>query len=224
MHKKLITACVALLALAAAVAPGTAFGSPELLTSGGVKVAVGTGITGQNVGTITLTTASGNISCNKVEFSGKVTSNPGNLLEATLLSVTFAGDDPEEERCTSTIPDMGGGTLTVKPTAGNLPWCLKSAKAGSWSFRGAGCAEAAKNLVLTEDLYSEAGAELGSCVYERTTELFGTYNVNSSPWVLTIGAAQTLTRVAGPAICPATQTPDGQIRVRTSAGGELRVS
>lgn len=223
MHKKLITACFALLALAAAVAPGTAFGSPELLTSGGVKVAVGTELTGQNVGNITLTTASGNISCNKVEFSGKVTSNPGNLLEAALSSVTFAGDDPEEERCTSTISDGAGGTLTVKPTAGNLPWCLKSAKAGSWSFRGGGCAAAAKNLVLTEHLFSQTGAAIGSCVYERA-ELFGTYNVNSSPWVLTIGGVEALTRVAGPAICPATQTPDGQIRVRTSAGGELRVS
>jgi hypothetical protein len=113
-------------------------------------------------------------------------------------------------------------------TTENLPWCLHSAKLGSWTIRGGSCAASSPlpNLRFTRHLYSTSSTELrASCTYERATAT-GTNNTNSTPLILTIGAEQTFSRVASsgpePGLCFTTGILAGKFKVTTSTGTNVK--
>ena len=66
MHKKLIAACVSLVALAALAMPALASASPVLTTSAGATVATGTAIKA-TLSSWIFTTGSGNVTCTKAK-------------------------------------------------------------------------------------------------------------------------------------------------------------
>ncbi|HET9154317.1 MAG TPA: hypothetical protein VFN85_09410 [Solirubrobacterales bacterium] len=86
MSKKLITACMALVAFAAFVLPASAMAANEpQLTSEGVPVPVGASITGTAVNTIFTTTAGATqITCSHAHLTGTVTKNSENTVKGEI--------------------------------------------------------------------------------------------------------------------------------------------
>jgi hypothetical protein len=220
MAKKILAICAALVAFAAV--PAVAAASPELQDHTGAKVATGTGITAVNEGNITFTSLGGLsvITCSKVHMAGKLAENTGTTIGGSIESASFKGTG-HAEYC----PTNFGG-LVAQVTTENLPWCLHSAKLGSWTIRGGACGAASKNLRFTLHLYNSSTELRASCTYERAT-VTGTNNTSSTPLILTIGAEQTFSRVASagvePGLCFSTGTLGGKFKVTTSTGTNVQV-
>jgi hypothetical protein len=199
MHKKILAAVVALVAFAAVPAIATA--SPILTENGTV---VSGKILATQSGSIVLTTSFGNVTCTKSTLTGTVLKNgpagTGTHIEGTLEKATFTNETGGA--CSSTFPF--NPSFTVDPE--NLHWCITGGgtlAADTFSIRGGGCTEAAKNLKFT------LTSALGNCTYERAT-VTGSFVTNVTPVTLKVGASQTFTRTAGSeSLCPATGTLDG---------------
>lgn len=192
MSLKIITACAALAALAAA-APATALASPELQTSAGTKVAVGTGIKVKNEWPVVYTTA-GIIEkkCGPASLTGTVQTNSGSLVELKIESFKLEGG------------------LCASFTFENLPWCLSSSVVGEWVMKGGGCEK--ENVPLA---YS-----YGSCKYQLST-MIGSYSWKTSPLsMLTEG--QTWISVSG-MLCASPTVFDWSLTLVTSSEGELKI-
>lgn len=226
MAKKLITILAVLMSFAAV--PAAASASPELLTSTGVKVEPETEVKAVNVGAWRFTGSSGTIECEEVRLSGKVHTNRENKILITIQTSSFTGDDPEEQKCTSTIPDGAGGTITWKVTpeiSSTHHWCLEaSAKFLEAEFKltGNGCTGTAEPLYFSIDATTHNGLPLGTCVVERSSAS-GTYNMNSSPLELTLGNGMEFKLVSGGAFCPKALTLDGKARLETASGQQLKI-
>jgi hypothetical protein len=217
MHKKILAICAALVAFA--VAPAMASASPELQTSGGVKVATGTTIKATNTEPTVFTTTSGNITCTSATLEGPLVTNSGKAVEGNIETATFTGTGTSG-RCTSTILILGVETqyqVTTKP-----PYCLVSTGGDVASIRGGKCSEAAKNVVFVLDAFSASGSSLGTCEYTRSS-VSTSYATNTSPLVLSTAAEQTFTGPSGFNFCPSSGTLDAKFKVQTSTGGELKI-
>jgi hypothetical protein len=222
MAKKILAICAALVAFAAV--PAMASASPELQTSGGVKVATGTAIKATNNGNVVFTTGSGNITCTAASMTGEVVENSGGNIKGTIKTASFTGNHDGTTNCVTTI----FGITMVKVTPENLHWCLTSTTLGAWAIGGGGCSEAAKALQFTLDAFNSNTEAIGTCIYERTTTsgpINGTNNTGTSPLELTVTGGNVFTRTGGTlgALCPASGTLDAKFKVQTSTGGELKV-
>lgn len=185
MHKKILAACAVIAAFAAM--PAVASASPELQTSGGVKSTVGETISATDTGNIVFTSNLGSVTCSESTLHGQVVANSGKLIEGTIESASFTGN--------------GGGTCSswtggVTVTPENLHWCIKSSSNGKFSLRGGGCNEAERNLAFTLHF------SFGSCKFERSGGVAGTYGMNVSPVILTLTGEPEFTRVSGGFGCP----------------------
>lgn len=225
MPKKIIAVLAALMAFAAV--PAVASASPELLTSTGVKVEPETEVTAVNIGSWRFTGSSGTIECEQVRFNGKVHTNREGKILITIQTSTWWGDDPEEQKCTSTIPDGAGATVTWKVTPeifSTHHWCLEAdAKFLEAEFKltGSGCTAASEPLRFSLDATTHSGLPLGTCVVERSSAS-GTYN-NTSPLELTLGSGMEFKLVSGGAFCPKALTLDGKARLETASGQQLKI-
>jgi hypothetical protein len=222
MAKKILAICAALVAFA--VVPAVASASPELQTSGGAKVAVGTPIKATNVNPVLFTTPFGNISCTHSELTGEVVENSGSSIKGTIKAASFTGNHDNTTKCVTGI----FGITMVQVTPENLHWCLTSTVTPNWSIRGGGCSEAAKALKFTLDAYNSSTQFIGTCIYERTVAsgpLGGHYNVATSPLHLTVTNGNVFARTGGTleGLCPSSGTLDATYKVTTSTGGELKV-
>jgi hypothetical protein len=227
MTRNLIAILAALMAFAAA--PAVASASPELLTSTGVQVEPETEVTAVNVGSWRFTGSSGTIECEQVRLDGKVHTNREGKILITIQTSAWWGDDPEEQKCTSTIPDGAGGTVTWKVTPEIFTthhWCLEAdAKFLEAEFKltGSSCTAASEPLRFTLDATTHNGLPLlGSCVIERSSAS-GTYNKNTSPLELTLGSGMEFKLVSGGSFCPKALTLDGKARLETTSGQQLKI-
>jgi hypothetical protein len=199
MYKTTVATSIALVAFAATTAVASA--SP-VMTEFGVVVkptAEGGGkILGTNSGNIIFTTTSGNLACTKSTLTLSLLKDTGTHVEGTIESVSLTGEGTEG-RCKSTFPFNPEFRVDLE----NLHWCITTATVGTWSIRGGGCNEAAKNVRFTFT------SSTGNCTYERSN-LTGTYVAGVSPATLRLGAGQTFTRVAGSTgFCTEVLTLDG---------------
>lgn len=226
MHKKLITACVSLVALAALALPALASATPVLTTSAGATVTTGTAIKATSSSSI-LTTTSGNITCTNNSMSGTLIANTGTTILGTISAASFKGDDAVEEKCTSTVSDGFGGKATFKVTPENLPWCIHDEGGGNiatiYSEVGGVCTGTKGALKFTFDITTQGGANLGSCTFEKATPVEAEFVTNVSPLNLTTKSNSTFTKTSG-IFCPSSGTLDATFKVQTSAGGELKIS
>jgi hypothetical protein len=217
----------AILALGAALAAfaatqGIAVASPELQSSTGAKVATGTAIKATSVGNVVFTSSEGKIICTHSLLTGEVVENSGTSIKGTIKTASFTGTHDGTTNCEATYPWL----TMVKITPENLHWCLNSTVLGSWSLRGGGCAEGAKGLKLTFDLFNSSTEAIGSCSYERVVAsgpLTGTNNTGSSPLELTVTGGNTFVRLGESLFCPPSTNLDAKYKVRTSTEGELRI-
>jgi hypothetical protein len=183
----------ALLAALVAVAPAAALASPELQTSGGTKIAIGTTVTGKSTGVVVYTTATGIGKCGFGHLTGTVQTNSGSLVQVKIESFKVEA----------------GGCPAF--TFENLPWCMSSSALGEWVLKGGGCEK--ENVPLA---YSA-----GFCKYQLST-MANSYQQETSPLTMaTIGNDQTWTRVSG--LCGASAVFHWLFKLTTTAGGELKI-
>src|SRR4051812_13995002 len=164
MSKKLITACLALVALAAFVLPAVASASPVIThptadrldpTIGGCTSVAGTiCLTGTGVSSTKIlsdpaegTTATTLFECSKSTVTGYLTKNNGTEIEATIHTATFEGTGnvitggPMHE-CSgfgafgNMTPTTNGGGVDGESITSGTPWCFKSGASDTFAIRG----------------------------------------------------------------------------------------
>jgi hypothetical protein len=209
MSKKLITACLALVAFAAFVIPASASAAndPDLTCSkGGALCAAGQSIDAHNVGAIVLKSSSGSVltECSTSTFAGAVTKNDGSNVEGNIESATFSGTGTGGT-CTGVF---GNFTVDTEVGANGTPWCLRSTStmaADEVQIRGDACSQFATGItfVLTGSV---------NCKYERKEPLIGSGTTESSGDAIVSFSAGTATEFAkeeGGVLCPSAGRLEG---------------
>jgi hypothetical protein len=204
MSKKLITACMALVALAASVMPAAASASPEVTHPTGTWLATGVNITATNIGETKIRdTANENtlIRCTSASMTGFLEENSGTSIKGRIQHTSFTGSGPNG-RCT----DSFGAAAFVDTDIGNgTPWCLQAKStfgANEFQVTGNSCGSGARSItfVLTDSV-------VGTCKYNRTGVVKGTYTTHSTgDAILTVAPSTTnsaWTKEEGSVLCPA---------------------
>ena len=206
MSKKLITAALALVALAALALPAvsSATNDPDLTHPTGTLMGVHLNasktcaqepagcIDAHSLGVINLTDSSGNLltQCTNSTFTGRLTKNDGSNVEGDIESSTFTGSG-EGGKCTAIF---GQFTVDTNIGANGTPWCLRSTSSMNThevQVRGGKCSEEAHAItfVLTGPGFN--------CRYTRASAIIGSYTTHSTgDAIITIpaGAASEFTK------------------------------
>lgn len=209
MHKKIMLACMALVAFAAfAIVPAMASAAPTL-KEGTTTLAVGAEIAGTQDGTEAwvFTTSSGNVSCNEVRFAGVVTENPG--AKGTVKTASFKNNGSTS--CPTTI--FGVSSMVVTP---KVPWCLSSTVLGTVKLVGGECGGKASGVKFVLD--PNVG---GECEYEKA-EVTGTYTAGSEPLTADF-TGNVFKLVRSTTLCPSEGTLDGKAILETPNGTSLKI-
>jgi hypothetical protein len=211
MSKKLIAACMAIVAFAVLAMASTASAKPVLTQPTGTVLADGTSFTATNVNETIMTTGLGNVTCTTATLTGKLTkNNTAEGIEGNVEGATIAGTGEQEagesaKECTSWT---GGFSFTPNPATNGLPWCMKATEANdNLQIRGNSCAHAARPIRFT--LKYTSGA-IGTCTYQRTEPLAGTLRTDLAAGedaTFTI-TAQSFSKFEGGFGCPSSGSLD----------------
>ncbi len=217
MSKKLITACLAVVALAAFALPTGASASPELTHPTGTTLATGNRITGTNIGALLFTSTAGAVllECSSATLTGTLTKNNGTEVEATIETAVFTGTEASGA-CTK----LGGAKVTTNVVNGT-PWCLSAKNTyatDEFRVRGGGCGEGERIITFVLD----AGVP-GVCKYVRSTPVKGTFTTDTTGDAIltTTGAGETgvtdtlFTKEEGGVLCPSDGTLDLSFTLET---------
>jgi hypothetical protein len=216
MSKKLITACMALFALAAFILPAAASANPVITHPTGTVLNPKAGectnvketicITGTSVGNLIMWNTGHTehlVTCSKANMTGYLTKNETTgVIEGDIHTATFGGTGSlvnGEPECTGSF-----GNITVDTNVGNgTPWCLKSSGAtDTFTLRGGSCTAAQRSItfVLTS-------TTVGTCKYNREAAASGTFTTDTpstNDAVLSIvpTASSTWVKEEGGFLCP----------------------
>jgi len=210
MSKKIILACVALVAFAAFAIPtaASATNSPELVEGSNppVTVPTGTKIVATNVGNMVLFETGGStpvLSCTTASITGTLIKNDGSNIEATIESAKIGGTvgtiigEPEPE-CT--------GLFNAGVTTLGLHWCIRStATMATDEFRvGSGTCPTTGTISFTLQRTKATGG-IEDCIYDSTEALkgIGTTGTDLVHFGRTPHNMNGFTRTAGAFPCPA---------------------
>jgi len=207
MYKKLITACIALVAftaLAIGPASASATNTPRLTAPAGTTAAVGSTIIG-TAGKTTFKETGGNtiLTCESATLTGTVATNSGGNVEGTISSSTFVGS----ANPVGSEPDNACTGLFNASVTATTPWCLRSTTTmatDEFQVRGGACNEATKTLV-----FHLVTNSIGTCTYERTAAtgpIKGTFTTSPANAELTVtstasGSGFTRSSIS-PLLCP----------------------
>jgi|SRR5215218_8213511 len=207
MHKKLITACLALVAFAAmAVVPALASASP-VLTNGSTAVTTGTKIIGKNTGNTKFTTSLGTVECTNAKMTGTLTTNSGTSIEGNIETAEF--NNGVGNPCTTSF--LGNVTVTPK----KLPWCLKAKStftADTFQLSSGACAGGG-TMEFTLD-----STTVGECTYVSTgtPPITGTFTTGTG--TLKTEKQGAFTKSAGGSFCPSGGELDMTFDLYTDTG------
>src|SRR4051794_40869719 len=210
MTKKLITACLGLVALAALVLPAVASASPVVTFPTGTRLdpkaagAACTGvagticITGTNVGNTKLLTdpAEGTattplLECSKAMMTAYLEENTGTSFTTTIHTVTFEGtggviSPGTMKECLgfggfgNFTPTTNGGVDGESITSGT-PWCLKSGASDTFTIRGGKCTEEPRKITFVLDSTKLPDpTKFNECKYERSSAVEGTFTTDAT--------------------------------------------
>jgi hypothetical protein len=225
MSHKIFATGVAMLAFAAfAVVPSVASAtSPELVNKAGTAVAKGAALKAES-SNLVLSSAKGNIECEKNILEGTVTKNEakGEAIEAEFTKGSFTGKaEAGKTTCKTGIKPYTGVELTSE----NMGWCFKTTSSGAameWELKTC----AAGKEVLFRAQFFENGAPRLTCTYGRTT-VTGTYNTPNTEkgekTHLIVGGSQSFTRIFGNESCPPNMTLSGEFGLFSGAGEETMI-
>jgi hypothetical protein len=212
MSKKIIMACMALVALAAFALPATASAAnnPLLTHPTGTAIPAGTKITATQVGSSFLWNTSNSklLECSTGTMTGELKTNSGGTVEGNISSAVFGGTgaqaagEPEPE-CTA-LSFFGSNTSV---TTQGLPWCVKSTPLmaeDEFTVSGGACGGAASKIK-----FKLAPTGISECEYEATNAAIkGTFDTDTggtpTDALLTVKHSQQtgFKRIAGGFLCP----------------------
>jgi len=197
MSKKLITACMALVALAAFALPAVASASPQITHPTGTRLdpkAAGAECTGvketicikaTNVGETLLKDGEGKntlTKCTTATMTGYLRRNSGTEIEADIHTATFSGTGAEfngMHECTGSIGNLtvttnGEDPALTKIDEGTVPsgtpYCLTATNkmaADEFQIRGGTCSESTRKITFIFDVTNPFGGSNFECKYER---------------------------------------------------------
>jgi len=228
MNRKLSLALAAV-TLVAAFASGAATASaandPQLTTSGGVLVPVGTSnIQLTQVGETGVFNTEGTtkiLTCTSGTGAGSVIKNSGGTVEGEITSLIIGGTGPlasgePANECTSSF-----GNVSMTPV---LPLCLRSTPtmaADEMQIAGGKCS-APGNVK-----YIVAGTTSGVCEYESTSPLkldFTTTPSDAQATIRTTSAGSGIKLIKGGFLCPTSATLQGTRTMEDTSGNPFFVS
>jgi hypothetical protein len=201
MSKKLITACMALFALAVFVLPAVASASPVATQPTGTAMAIGTKILGTNIGdTILKTDPSGTTApstlteCTKARMTGELTKNSGTTIEGNITTATFSGTGStlaSRPECTGAPNILGnfiitanGGGTDGESVINGTPWCLRATGSTDvFTLSGGACGSASTQIRLIFDFTKLfEPTKTIECKYSRpaSTPLEGTFTTDTT--------------------------------------------
>jgi len=232
MYKKIITACMAVAALAAFALPASASAaSPALTTAGG---ALYTGaVQAVNIGVTKFISENGGptIECSNDLLTGSVLTNAGagGAIVGEITSASFKGTEAEE-RCKSSL-----GSVTIEtgnpdgPVENGTPWCMRAEPGAAMELkiRGGKCSEPARKITFIMVIHSLFTI---TCKYERTAAVSGTYNTSPEDAMGEVDGVNhpelsTFTGEAGNSgTCPASGVLSMKFELQTGTGGTLTIS
>jgi hypothetical protein len=198
MSKKLITAALGLVALAAFALPAAASATSPVLThptgtaycpNGGTTCL----LTGTNIGNTKFKSGSSTLSeCTTAKITGYLVKNKETHIEGNVTTATFSGAGEEFNGMHECLGFFGFGNLTPttngthpagtkidnEDVENGTPWCMTAGGelgANEFTVRGGTCAEAPRKITFILD-----STVAGTCKYERTTAIKGTYTTDDT--------------------------------------------
>lgn len=176
MSKKIILACMAVVAFAAFVLPASASAANDpTLTEEGVSVEVGKKIVGHLVGNSLLQETGGTtlFTCSVGEMTGEVTKNASGTVEGKITSAHFTGTGSSGD-CTGSFAVLGVQTKVTTLVSEANPWCLSSTPLmAEDEFQVSKCGGGKITFILDV-------TGVGECKYEATGPIKGTYTTEST--------------------------------------------
>lgn len=213
MHKKLITAFLALAVLAALTVPIVASAAPELTQPTGTTLGEGAKIEATNVGLVTFTSSSFNVQCSVGRLAGTLKGNTGTEIGWEISVVELKGTGANSD-CTSGI---GAANFIPNTGTNGTPWCMRATAAmaqDEFTIAGGVCGNQKPirfGLAMT--------TQGTTCVYEKETSMTGTYTTHPNDAVISISEAK-FTKVAGDHIvCPGEMKLDMSFTLEKEAAG-----
>jgi hypothetical protein len=218
-------AVAALAALTVGAPTASAVNDPQLTTSGGTLVPVGTSdLTLTQVGTTAVVNTARTatiLTCTSGSGVGSITKNSGGTVEGEITSLTIGGTgakaagEPANE-CTSSF-----GNQSMTPV---LPMCLRSdpAMANDEMQIAGGKCPSSGNVK-----YIVSGTTSGVCEYESTSTLkldFTTAPSDAQATMRPTQAGSGLKLIKGGFLCPTSAMLEGTRTLESEAGGQLFVS
>lgn len=222
MSKKIIMACMAVVALAAFALPAVASATNDpQLTSEGKLVPKGTSLTGTAVNTeFTNTEATSTlVTCSHAHMVGTVTKNEASTVEGEIPkgSAIFKGTGAESAHnklpeCTGSF---GNAFITVVSAL-----CIKSDPTMvTDEFQVTGCATKVKFII--------GSTTAGECEYESTGAVKGDYTTGGTGTSLKArekSEGSGSTRIRGGFLCPTTGALRMTFNLKTTSGTALTIS
>jgi hypothetical protein len=206
MRSKLIAACLGLAAFVAlAVMPAMASATNKpLLVEGKTTVPVGTKILATNIGETEMVTSLGTIKCSTATMTGEVKANTTGNVQGDITSAVFGGTGKQllgapHPECTTEAFLGGDTTVTTETGTNGLPWCISAnseMKTHEFQVRGNKCSGASRPIRFALDI-----TNIGTCVYERSTAIPGSFTTSEKESVLSISGVE-FPRISGPFGCP----------------------
>jgi hypothetical protein len=222
MYKKIITACLALVALAAFALPASAMAENRpTLTENGASVPVGASIVGTNIEETLFVATNGEtvqVRCKTAKLTGTVTANSGGTVRGEIKTFDFSGTGAvaADNGLTECTGSFGNAWITV-PTN---PLILESTTGfGEDEFRVS--AKGGGNV-----RFIVGSTTAGECEYEGTSTLRGDYTTETTT-KLTVrntqeGSGSKLIR--GGFLCPTSGQLKMKFFLETTDGTELGIS
>lgn len=224
MNRKLITAVIALIAVAAIDLPGTALAANDpQLTESGSLVAAGASIVGTTANAaLNSTTGSTLLTCSSAKGTGKVLKNSGGTLEGELTTYTYSGTGGIS--ADNSLPECTGSFGNVYITVTNTPLCVRSTPLmaeDEGQVGGGGCG------TFGPVKFTIGSTTAGECKYETTSTLKGTFTTGGTETNLTFKNTQEASGaklVSGGFLCPTSGMLTGSASLETENGTKLTIS
>ncbi|MGN6587698.1 MAG: hypothetical protein ACTHKT_09545 [Solirubrobacterales bacterium] len=214
MHKKPITACLALVAFVAMAAlPALASASPVLKDKTG-NVAVGGKILARNSGIVKITTADGTIECTDASMTGTVKKNNGTEIEGEISTASFNDTNASGQLVACSNPFFGDVTVTPK----KFPWCIAAKNtfaADTFQLSSAGCPGGGAMEFTLDTVFA------GECTYTKAAPVTGSFTTGTeaAPSVLSVSELE-FKKAAGGMNCPPSGKLDMNFKMFTDEIGE----
>jgi len=214
MDKKLITACLVLVAfMAMAAVPALALASPVLKDKTG-NVVVGGKIVAKNVGIVKFTTGANTIECTDASLTGTVVKNTGTEIDGEVSTAAF--NDTNGSGQLVPCSNAAFGNVTVVPK--KFPWCIVAKNTfapDTFQISSAGCPGGGVMEFTLDATFLE------ECTYTKAAPVTGSFTTGTEAAPSELSISEEEFKLASKGLgCPASGKLDLKLKLYTDISGE----